>query len=114
MADVDAFVDAAGAPILFEQVMQIVKPNARYAVIAVYKSEVPISLAQVMSKEVKICGASGYTHEDILKVVDHINNKVTPISSIVTQVYPLDELQQAMDKAIEAKETIKVVVDLTK
>lgn len=114
MPDVDAFVDAAGAPVLFEQVMQIVKPNARYAVIAVYKSEVPISLGQIMSKEVRICGASGYTHEDILKVVDHINNKVTPISSIVTQVYPLGELQQAMDKAIDAKETIKVVVDLTK
>lgn len=77
-------------------------------------AEVPISLSQVMSKEVHLVGASGYTHEDILKVVDHINNKVTPISTIVTQVYPLDELQAAMDKAIEAKETIKVVVDLTK
>lgn len=112
--DVDAFVDAAGAPILFEQVMQIVKPNARYAVIAVYKSEVPISLSTVMSKEVKLVGASGYKNEDILKVIEHINDKITPISTIVTQVYPLDELQQAMDKAIAAKETIKVIVDLTK
>lgn len=33
--NVDAFVDAAGAPILFEQVMQIVKPQARIAIIAV-------------------------------------------------------------------------------
>lgn len=112
--NIDAFVDAAGAPILFEQVMQIVKPNARIAIIAVYKAEVPVSLSQVMSKEVQIIGASGYTHEDILKVIDHINNKKTPISKIVTQVYPLDELQAAMDKAIDAKETIKVVVDLTK
>lgn len=112
--DVDAFIDAAGAPILFEQVMQIVKPHARYAVIAVYKAEVPTSLAQIMSKEVQIIGASGYTHEDIMKVIDHINNRITPISTIVTQVYPLDELQQAMDKAIAADETIKVIVDLTK
>ncbi len=34
-----------------------------------------MSLAQVMSKEVKIIGASGYTHDDILKVINHINDK---------------------------------------
>lgn len=111
--DVDAFVDAAGAPVLFEQVMKIVKPNARIAIIAVYKNEVPVSLSQVMSKEVKIIGASGYTNEDILKVIDHINQKKTNISTIVTHTYKLDDIQAAFDTAIAAKETIKVIVDLT-
>lgn len=111
--NVDAFVDAAGAPRLFEQVMQIVKPQARIAIIAVYKNEVPISLAQVMSKEVNIVGASGYTHEDIVKVIDHINDKKTNISTIVTQTYKLEDIQAAFNKAIAAKETIKVIVDLT-
>ncbi|WP_313636882.1 zinc-binding dehydrogenase [Paenibacillus sp.] len=111
--NVDAFVDAAGAPILFEQVMQIVKPQARIAIIAVYKNEVPISLAQVMSKEANIIGASGYTHEDIVNVITHINEKKTNISTMVTQTYKLEDIQAAFDKAIEAKETIKVIVDLT-
>lgn len=111
--NVDAFVDAAGAPILFEQVMQIVKPQARIAIIAVYKNEVPLSLAQVMSKEVNIVGASGYTHEDIVKVIEHINDKKTNISTMVTQTYKLEDIQAAFDKAIAAKETIKVIVDLT-
>ncbi|KOS68670.1 zinc-dependent dehydrogenase [Lysinibacillus contaminans] len=111
--DVDAFVDAAGAPVLFEQVMKIVKPNARIAIIAVYKNEVPVSLSQVMSKEVKIIGASGYTNDDILKVIDHINQKKTNISTMVTHTYKLDDIQEAFDTAIAAKETIKVIVDLT-
>lgn len=112
--NVDAFVDAAGAPVLFEQVMQIVKPQARIAIIAVYKQEMPVSLAQIMSKEVQIIGASEYTNEDILKVIDHINQKKTPIAMIVTHVFKLSEIQQAFDTAIAAKETIKVIVDLTK
>ncbi|MHA6483445.1 zinc-dependent alcohol dehydrogenase [Paenibacillus sp. strain BS8-2] len=112
MPNVDAFVDAAGAPVLFEQVMQIVKPKARIAVIAVYKQDVPISLAQVMSKEVNIIGASGYTHEDIVKVVAHINERKTDIGKLVTQVYPLIDIQSAFDKAIDAQGTVKVVVDL--
>lgn len=111
--DVDAFIDAAGAPVLFEQVMKIVKPNARIAIIAVYKNEVPVSLSQVMSKEVKIIGASGYTNDDILKVIDHINQKKTNISTMVTHTYKLDDIQAAFDTAIAAKETIKVIVDLT-
>lgn len=110
---VDAFVDAAGAPVLFEQVMNIVKPNARIAIIAVYKSEVPVSLSQVMSKEVNIIGASGYTHDDIVKVIDHINNKKTAISSMVTHSFKLDDLQAAFDQAIAAKETIKVIVNVS-
>ncbi|UOQ87376.1 zinc-dependent alcohol dehydrogenase [Gracilibacillus salinarum] len=112
--NVHGFVDAAGAPPLFEQVMQIVKPQARIAIIAVYKNEVPVSLAQIMSKEVKIIGASGYTHDNITRVIDHLNQKKTNISTMVTQVYPLDKIQEAFDKAIEAKDTVKVVVDLTK
>lgn len=112
--NVDAFVDAAGAPILFEQVMKIVKPNVRIAIIAVYKNEVPVSLSQVMSKEIRIIGASGYTHEDIVKVINHINQKKTNISTIVTHTYKIDEIQAAFDQAIGAKETIKVIVDLTK
>lgn len=93
--------------------MQIVKPQARIAIIAVYKNEVPINLAQVMSKEVNIVGASGYTHEDIVKVIEHINDKKTNISTMVTQTYKLEDIQAAFDKAIAAKETIKVIVDLT-
>lgn len=112
--NVDAYVDAAGAAPLFKQVMSITKPNARIAVIAVYKDDVPVSLVQVMSNEIQIIGASGYTTEDILKVIDHLNNKKTPISTIVTQVYPLSELQTAFNVAIAAKDSIKVIVDVTK
>ena len=87
--------------------------GARIAVIAVYKDDVPVSLAQVMSNEVQIIGASGYTSEDILKVIDHLNNK-KPIATIVTQVYPLSELQTAFDVAFAAKDSMKVIVDVTK
>jgi threonine dehydrogenase-like Zn-dependent dehydrogenase len=111
--DVDIFIDAAGAPVLFENVMKIVKSQVKISIIAVYKNEVPVSLAQIMSKELHIQGASGYTHEDITKVIEHLTNKKTNISNIVTQVYKLDDIQEAFNVAIEAKGAIKVVVDLS-
>ncbi|EUJ23664.1 Zn-dependent dehydrogenase [Listeria grandensis FSL F6-0971] len=111
--DVDVFIDAAGAPVLFEQVMKIVKPGAKISIIAVYKDEVPVSLAQVMSKEVSIQGASGYTDGDIRKVVDHIINKKTDIATMVTQVFKLDDIEEAFRVAIKGEGTVKVIVDLT-
>lgn len=111
--NVDVFIDAAGAPVLFENIMKIVKPNARISIIAVYKTEVPISLQQVMSKEIQIKGSSGYTHEDYSKVVEHLTNFTSQLSTLITHVYKLDDIQEAFDKAIDAKGTVKVVVDLT-
>jgi threonine dehydrogenase-like Zn-dependent dehydrogenase len=73
-----------------------------------------MKLQQEMSKEIQIIGASSYTTEDILLVINHLNNKKTAISTIVTQVYPLSEIQTAFDTAIAAKDAIKVMVDLTK
>jgi threonine dehydrogenase-like Zn-dependent dehydrogenase len=35
-------------------------------------------------------------------------------ATMVTQVYPLSEIQQAFDTAIAAKDSIKVIVDVTK
>ncbi|WP_226036748.1 zinc-dependent alcohol dehydrogenase [Aquibacillus saliphilus] len=113
LPDIDVYVDAAGAPALFKEVMKNVRTNTRISVIAVYKDEVPVNLAQVMSNEIRIQGSMGYTTEEILKVVDHLSKKKTNIAEIVTDVYKLDEVQAAFDKAIDAKETLKVVVDVT-
>lgn len=111
--NVDVFIDAAGAPILFETMMKIVKPKARISIIAVYKTDVPISLLQVMSKEVQVIGSSGYTHEDYAKVVQHLTSFKSELASLITHVYKLDDIQEAFNTAIEAKGTVKVVVDLT-
>lgn len=111
--NVDVFIDAAGAPVLFETIMKIVKPKARISIIAVYKTEVPISLQQIMSKEVQIKGSSGYTHEDFSKVVEHLSSFKNELSTLITQVYKLNDIQEAFTKAIDAQGTVKVVVDLT-
>lgn len=111
--DVDIFIDAAGAPFLFGEVMKILKPEVKIAIIAFHKQDVPVSLYQIMSKEVCILGASGYTREDIKQVAGYINSKKTNIGNIVSKVYKLDDIREAFDVAIAAKNVIKVIVDLT-
>ena len=66
-----------------------------------------------MSKEVKIIGASGYTSTDIKAVLGYINENKTRIRKIVTNTYPLTEIEDAFKTVISGKEAIKVLVDLT-
>src|SRR5699024_1844357 len=96
----------------FMEVMKIVKHGAKISIIAVYNNEIPLSLAQIMSKELHILGSSGYTNEDIKAVVDYINNDKTKIGITVSKVYKLDDIQEAFNIAIQAKDVIKVIIDL--
>lgn len=111
--NVQIFVDAAGAPALFENVIRIATERARISVIAVYKNPVTLDIMQVMGSELQIFGACAYTHEDIVKVIEHISNKKTEIGTIVTQVYKFADIHEAFEQALTAKGTIKVVVDFT-
>ncbi len=111
--DVDIFVDAAGADVLFTEVMKIIKPNAVISIIALYKNNVPVSLLQIMSKEVRIIGSSGYTGEDFKAVAGYINENKTKIGNTVSKIYKLDNIQDAFKTAIKGHEVIKVVIDLT-
>lgn len=110
--DVDIFIDAAGAPALFMEVMKMIKQNARISVIAVYRTQIPINLAQLMSREVTLVGSSGYEQEDLVAVMDYINNKRTKIRAIVSRVYRLDNINEAFRTAINGKNVIKVIIDM--
>ncbi|AIW40067.1 hypothetical protein X809_28700 [Paenibacillus polymyxa CR1] len=61
-----------------------------------------------MGSELQIFGACAYTHEDIVKVIEHISNKKTEIGTIVTQVYKFADIHEAFEQALTAKGTIKI------
>ena len=110
--NVDIFIDAAGSAPLFLEVFKIAKMNAKLSLIAVYKDDVPISFLQMMSKEITIIGSSGYTDADLQAVVGYINNNTTKIDLIISSIYMLDDIQYAFESAIDAKNVIKIIIDL--
>lgn len=111
LPNVHGYVDAAGAPSLFNEVLKVANEETRFAIVAVYKQPMEIDFGQMMALELNIRGASGYTHEDIVKVIENLAEKKTPIESIITHTYKFEDIREAFDKAIEMKDTIKVIVD---
>lgn len=111
LPNVHGYIDAAGAPSLFNEVLKVANEQTRFAIVAVYKQPMEIDFGQMMGFELNIRGASGYTHEDIMKVIENLSEKKTPIESIITHTYKFEDIREAFDKAIEMKDTIKVIVD---
>lgn len=110
--DIDIFIDAAGSPTLHIEVMKLVKPRSRISVIAVYKSEIPINLMQVMSKEITLMDSSGYSQDDIKAVVKYINSGKAKTDGFISGVYKLDNIREAFSVAIQSKNIMKVLIHL--
>ncbi|MGT2750523.1 zinc-dependent alcohol dehydrogenase [Streptococcus orisasini] len=110
--DVDAFIDAAGASSIPNDVIQMAKKGARLSIVAIHKKEIQVDAAQILSKELTVKGACGYETSDVIEAFNHTVNKHTAISSIVTHHYPHDEALEAFMTADDPSTgSIKVVID---
>lgn len=110
--DVDAYVDAAGAPSIPNEVIQMAKKGARLSIVAIHKSDVQMDAAQILSKELTVKGSCGYNSADVVEAFNHAVGKRTAIAKIVTYHYPHDEAVEAFVTADDASTgSIKVVID---
>ena len=63
-----------------------------------------------MAKELTILGSRGYTAQDIKEVIESLRSQENHLDKIITDVYPIEKVQEAFNKAIDAENTIKVVL----
>lgn len=110
--DVDAYIDAAGAQSIPNDIITMAKKGARLSLVAIHKELAPMDAAQILSKELVITGACGYTAEDIVEAFNHAVNGRTAIASIVTHHFTHEESIAAFLTAdAPTSGAIKVVID---
>lgn len=112
VADVDAFIDCAGAPSILQEFIANCKQDARLSVVAVAKKPVEMHAAVLMANEATIKGSCAYDTKDILEVIDSINHHRTKVADIVTHHFPHEKLKEAFAFAADpGNGAIKVVID---
>ena len=112
VANVQYFIDCAGAKELFLQAFNLSAPGTRYGVVAVYEGELPTNGGMFMLTQPVIYGSAGYTDEVIREVIDNVIHHKTPICEIITKKFPHDQFEEAF-KAASYKENknIKVIIE---
>ena len=111
-ADVDVFIDCAGAGPILNQMIYLAKNKARIAIVAIYKKKIEFNAALVLNSELTVKGCLAYEQEDVLEAIQNINEKRTHTPEIVTHHFAHKDAIEAFAFAADPSSgAIKVVID---
>lgn len=108
--DVDIYIDAAGADGIIETYQSMGKVDSRMVVVAVKAGLRPIDVLAMTYGQHAIIGSGGYFPEDVRDVMAIMQSRKWDIESIITDVYPWEQLPQAIEKASRVEEALNVVI----
>jgi 2-desacetyl-2-hydroxyethyl bacteriochlorophyllide A dehydrogenase len=94
----DAYIDAAGAPSILSDVINMAKYQSRLVVTAAYMKPVEINLGTMLTTEMTITTAVGYPNEmpDVIAALPRLREKV---ATLISHRYPFDQVIDAFAMA---------------
>lgn len=113
-ADIDIFLDAAGAESILESFMKRGKIGSRFVSVAVNNAVRQLDLLHMTYAQKSIIGSGGYMPEDVRDVLSIMDSGMFDIESIITQEFPLSALSEAIQTAADAQHSFNVVINFSK
>jgi (R,R)-butanediol dehydrogenase / meso-butanediol dehydrogenase / diacetyl reductase len=94
----DAYIDAAGAPSILSDVINMAKYQSRLVITAAYMKPVEINLGTMLTTEMTITTAVGYPNEmpDVIAALPRLREKV---ATLISHRYPFDQVIDAFAMA---------------
>lgn len=106
----DVVVECTGAAPMMELALDMVRPTGRYILIGTCGfDKVPLTTDKIVFKELDVRGGLGQSW-DTEHAVRIINSREYPIEKIVTDVFPLEEAQQALEHFMTSKDALGVAI----
>ncbi|MBS3961908.1 MAG: alcohol dehydrogenase catalytic domain-containing protein [Sandarakinorhabdus sp.] len=107
----DVFIDAAGAPNIIADVVQMAKYHARLVVTAAYLKPVEFPVGRMLTSEMTITTAMGYPTEmpDVIAAMPRLQGK---IRSMISHSLPFERVLEGLAIA-GTPQSAKVMIDFT-
>ncbi|MGN0171902.1 MAG: zinc-binding dehydrogenase [Acutalibacteraceae bacterium] len=112
-ADIDCWLDAAGAESILESFLHLGKIESRFVCVAVNSVPRTIDLLHMTYAQQSIIGSGGYMPEDVWDVQDMMTCGKWKLESIITHEFPLDELKTAIRTAADVDRAGNVVIKMS-
>ncbi|MGN9135984.1 zinc-dependent alcohol dehydrogenase [Clostridium sp. HCP1S3_B4] len=109
-ANIDIFIDAAGAPQILSEWQQIGKIGCRMVVVAVLSGMRPVDILHMTYAQQELIGSGGYMPEDVRDVMAIMESGKWNIESIITDEFPWEKLPEAIEKAADVNNSLNVVI----
>lgn len=103
-------IDAVGITPLFEKSIEYAAPRGRIACIGFDAKPAQISPAVITKKELSIIGSRMNLYQ-FPKVMEWLNERKIDPSKMISEIYPLEEIQKAFENTLaNGQERIKVLI----
>ena len=109
-ADVDCFIDAAGADSILELFMEQGKIESRLVLVAVNNTLRKLDLLHLTYSQKSIIGSGGYMPEDVRDVMQMMESGRWDLESIITHEFPLEQIEQAIRTASDSSRALNVTI----
>lgn len=109
-ADIDCFIDAAGAESILELFMEYGKIESRFVSVAVNNSLRQLDLLHMTYAQKSIIGSGGYMPEDVRDVMRMMESGRWDLESIITHEFPLEQIEKAIQTAADTAHAFNVTI----
>ncbi|WP_340589089.1 zinc-dependent alcohol dehydrogenase [Erythrobacter alti] len=108
-ADTDAYIDAAGAPMILAQVVGIAKQHARHVITAAYLKPIELPAGQMLTSEMTITTAVGYPDEfpDVIAAMPRLKDT---IATLISHHLPFEKVIEGLGIAARP-ESAKIMIE---
>lgn len=110
-ADVDIYIDAAGAECILEIYQEMGKIESRMVIVAVLAGMRPVNILDMTFSQHSIIGSGGYMPEDVKDVMNIMESGKWDIKTIITHKFPLEKISEAIEKAADVDNSLNVVIE---
>lgn len=111
-ANIDCWLDAAGAESILADFLRLGKIESRYVSVAVNNKPRSIDLLHMTYAQQSIIGSGGYNPEDVRDVRHIMTCGRWDLERIITHEFPLSKLEQAIRTAGDVEHAGNVVVKI--
>ena len=112
-ADIDCWIDAAGADSILEQFFDFGKIESRFVCVAVNNKPRTIDLLHMTYSQKSIVGSGGYMPEDVKDVQKIMASHRWDLEKIITHEFDLEHLKDAIEKASDVDSSCNVVIKMS-
>lgn len=109
-ADVDCFIDAAGAESILDIFMEYGKIGSRFVSVAVNNAIRQLDLLHMTFAQKSIIGSGGYMPEDVGDVMQIMESGRWNLESIITHEFSLEQIEEAIRTAADSRQAFNVEI----
>jgi 2-desacetyl-2-hydroxyethyl bacteriochlorophyllide A dehydrogenase len=109
-AGADVVFEVSGSAAGAEMMTKLPRTRGRIVIVAIFGEQPKIDLFRFFWRELRLCGARVYEHEDFDRAIELAGSGHLPVGRLITNICSLDELEWGMRQMEKGGEVMKILV----